>query len=654
MHYRFLLVIILFLLYVTPSAAQQHFCAYSTARQHHNNAGSYKTLSYDPRMDSYDVKYVKLDLRLDNLSTYIEGSVTTMAEAGDKGMDAYVFELTDDLTIDSIHFNGQPVSYRSEALKRIVELQQIQSPRSLFTVQVYYHGAPPHTDDFYTRGLRSIVSEEWGVSATFTLSEPYSAIDWWPCKQSLTDKIDSSDVWLTVPAGLRAGSNGILEQVTQLPEGFSRYEWKSRFPIDYYLISLAVSDYIDYSYYVHFDSSNDSMLFQNYIYNHPGIMESYKEEIDSTALMIRYFSGLFGRYPYWQEKYGHCLVPLGGGMEHQTMTTLGGFSSGLVAHELGHQWFGDYVTCGNWSDIWLNEGFATYIEYLYIDHFHGKEYAISKMKDMHHFARSEPEGSVYCYEPEDVSRLFNGDLTYNKGGSIVNSLRFIIGDDSLFYNMLRGYLDRYANSTATTEDFKKFVEQYSNLNLDTFFRQWIYGAGFPIYRAWWNQKGGEVYLLLQQTVSAPGSLPLFVTPLEIRLRGEKSDTTIRVYNDQPQQVYSFKWDQPVQELEIDPEYKILKRIEILGRDHSLTSVNGFDTTLFLVYPNPSSEYWTTEGLPQHCTLTLTDITGRTLWQGNNETSNSFPVDARLLAKGQYFLRIYKEGSADTVLKLVKF
>src|SRR5690606_17382451 len=156
-----------------------------------------------------------------------------------------------------------------------------------------------------------------------------------------------------------------------------------KYPIDYYLISASVANYTEYSYYAHFTGSNDSMLVQNYVYSNPQTLPFYKDQIDSVGLMIDYLSQLFGRYPFWKEKYGHCMVPIGGGMEHQTMTSLGDFPTTLTVHELGHQWFGDHVTCGSWQDIWLNEGFASYVEYLFAEHFWQPADAFAYMADKH-------------------------------------------------------------------------------------------------------------------------------------------------------------------------------------------------------------------------------------------------------------------------------
>eukprot|EP01030_Chromulinospumella_sphaerica_P015185 gene15185-14982_t len=163
--------------------------------------------------------------------------------------------------------------------------------------------------------------------------------------------------------------------------GRNRYEWKHRYPIDYYLVSASVARYVDYSFKMHLEGSADSMLIQNYVYDNPLTLPFFKNVIDSTGILVNYFSSIYGRYPFWKEKYGHCMAPLSGGMEHQTMTTLGYFQGWLVVHELGHQWFGDNVTCGTWRDIVMNEGFASYSEYLYYDKFYSHARALGEIVD---------------------------------------------------------------------------------------------------------------------------------------------------------------------------------------------------------------------------------------------------------------------------------
>ncbi len=493
-----------------------HKCAEVKQKIKHNRQA--RPTVEDVRENNYDVTYTHLDLNVNNLNTDISGMATTNAKVSATSMNEYVFELTQQLTIDSLKFNGTTLPVGGSGYARTVNLPSTLPQGTPFTVQIAYHGTPNSTAGFFDGGIQTQTSPTWGASCTFTVSESYASRDWWPVKQSLQDKIDSSDVWLTVGTGLKGGSNGVLQHVTNLPGNKFRYEWKNRNPIDYYLISLAVSTYADYSYYFHFDNSTDSMLVQNYVYDNPATLTYWKDNIDSTGLMINYLSGLFGRYPFWKEKYGHCMAPLGGGMEHQTMTTLGNFETSLIVHELGHQWFGDHVTCGTWGDIWLNEGFASYIEYLFESHFHGSDAAVTKMEDVHSSAMSAMDGSVYCTDTTDENRIFDSRLSYDKASAIIHTLRFVAGNDSLFFSMLKNYQIQFANGTATTDQFKTFVAGQYNQNMDVFFNQWIYGEGYPTISAKWNQINNQVAVVLSQITSEPSSVAYFATPIELKLQ----------------------------------------------------------------------------------------------------------------------------------------
>lgn len=606
----------------------------------------------DPLEENYDVKYVHLDLSLDNGSTDLKGIATTKALTT-VSMNEYAFELIGDYTIDSLKFNGtlRPVTLTGYVRK--VSLPAALPAGSLFKVQVYYHGTATSGGGFFDGGIRNQSSPSWGTDVTYTLSEAYAAKDWWPCKQSLQDKIDSSDVWLTIPSGLKGGSNGVLEGITSLAGGKVRYEWKNSNPIDYYLISLAVAPYVDYSYYVHFNGSTDSMLVQNYIYDNPLTLPEFQDVIDSTGPMINYFSGVYGRYPFWKEKYGHCMAPLGGGMEHQTMTTLGFFESSIVAHELGHQWFGDHVTCGTWSDIWLNEGFASYSEYLYEAYSSGAAAAASSMQGVHNEVLSAPDGSVYCTDTTDENRIFDNRLTYNKGSAVVHMLRFVAGNDTKFFNLLQHYQQQFANSTATTEQFKAFAATEYGQNMDTFFSQWVYGEGYPTYSAKWNQVGDQVVIRLSQTTAMPSSVALFVTPLQIRLGSGAGDTVVTVYNNAAVQNFSFTWNKTMTGMSVDPNNWILNKAGSMVKDNTLLSLEDAGILVCTVYPNPAVQRWTLDGLSPGCTVSLTDMSGRALWQGENKNKMSMDIDASSLATGMYLLHITDKEGRSQNKKLLK-
>lgn len=612
-----------------------------------------KTTVASPEEDRYDVKHVKLDVALTNINTQISGSVTTTAVVTDVVMPTYVFELASNMTIDSVKIDGVLRSWTSSGVVRTVLLPLPMPQNTIFRAQVWYRGTPGGGGGFFASGLNNATSPSWGAQATWSLSQPYNAHDWWPCKQSLQDKIDSSDVWMTVANTLKAGSNGVLRAVIPVQGGRSRYEWRHRYPIDYYLVSVATAPYIDYSFYVTFPNSTDSMLVQNYVYTNPATLNFWKTRIDSTAQMIQHFSELFGRYPFWQEKYGHCMAPLSGGMEHQTMTTQGNFNTELTVHELGHQWFGDAVTCGTWSDIWLNEGFASYCEYLFRERFQTPASARAKMQDVHDDVMSVATGTVYSPDTTDENRLFSSRLTYNKGSAVVHTLRFHVGNDTTFFSMLRLYQQQYAFKTATTEEFKRLAENYLGYDLDTFFDQWVYGEGYPRFSATWNQNGQDVVLRLSQTNANPGATPFFSTPLQVRLTSSAGDTTVRVYMNAATQTFEFPWTKAMTGLSFDPNNWLMNTVGTVSKDPSLVSVEGIGgAQAFTVHPNPTRDAWMVGGLQSGASLLLTDLAGRAIWQGSGGAQAAV-VPAALLPAGVYILRVQAAGGAAQSVRLVK-
>ncbi|MCS7073977.1 MAG: hypothetical protein NZ108_05885, partial [Bacteroidia bacterium] len=324
-----------------------HKCAHNriTALQRRSLASD----ELKTQMNRYDVTFYKLDVNLERTSAYISGNATIQAKSTVTALDTVAFELHDNMQIDSIKINGIPVSYDRNN-HGIYAYPSTPIPAGQFvTAQIFYKGdAAQGGSAAIGDGLSSRASQTWGNRVTWSLSQPYSAYEWWPCKQVLADKADSVHVFVTTDSSNKVGSNGILTAVVNLPNGKRRYEWKSRYPINYYLISVAVAQYIDYSFYANIPGV-PPVLVQNYIYNNPQTLPNFQQDIDETDDMMILLSQRFGTYPFWREKYGHCMAPFAGGMEHQTMTTQGFFERTLTAHELGHQWFGDNVTCASWQ-----------------------------------------------------------------------------------------------------------------------------------------------------------------------------------------------------------------------------------------------------------------------------------------------------------------
>ncbi len=615
-----------------------------------------RTTVADPAEDNYDVTYVKLDVAANNYSTSIGGNVTTRARAL-VSLSAYVFELDPVFTVDSVHINGMLRPLTTSGVVRSVAFASPLAAGSLFTARVFYHGAPPPGPVSPMQGINTLLDPYWNVPVTYTQSEPYTARDWWPCKQSLLDKIDSVDVWVTVPDTLKAGSNGLLQNVTHVDATHNRYEWKHRFPIDYYLISIAIANYTDHSYYMHFTGSSDSMLVQNYVY--PAMMgDPYSMGVlDSTGMMVDYFSTLYGRYPFWKEKYGHCIVHEWGAMEHQTMTTQG--SSALdvstVAHELGHQWWGDNVTCGTWRDITMNEGFATYSAALFEEHFHSPAAMYEMMNGAQATVKIEDSGTVYTVDTS-FGRVFSGRLSYAKGACVINMLRWVINDDAAFFSLLQSYQLNRKFGNGTIEDFKNTAKALlgttvNSINLDTFFHQWMYREGYPKYAVRWDQVGNDVYLRIDQGAAVPGSVPYFSLPVELTLHGATGDTTIRLLVNQPTQSFQLSWSKTMNNATVDPRHWLIYSLSAFVRDHTL-AIEDASLQAVRISPNPAKTNWVISDIPANSMLTLADMTGRLLWQTTN-TGAQLQVSTDQLAAGVYMLRVTTREGRSHVYKLVR-
>lgn len=634
--------------FATLNAQARHACADNRIRR--NPLAAAKTAIASPFLEQYDVKYVKLDLAMSHLNTDVSGNATTQAVVNAGGMGKYVFELSDKLTIDSFRFNGvkMPVLNISTDLKSVT-LPAPLSAGAAFSAQVFYHGTTLNGSGFFTHGLvHSALSS--GTNITFSLSDPDLAKEWWPCKQSLTDKIDSADLWFTVPAAAKAGSNGRLMNTTTLGSNV-RYEWKTCYPIEYYLISVAIAPYVDHSQVVHFSGSSDSMPVQHFVYDTASFMPLYGPAIDSTPQMVDYFSLLYGRFPFWKEKYGHCIAPLSGGMEHQTMTTLGAFTTPLIAHELGHEWWGDCVTYASWQDIWMSEGWAAYSEQLYVEKFWGAAAFKNYRTAVFNRVSGGAGGSVYVDDTTNVYRIFDSRLTYDKGAAVAHMLRYIAPSDNAFFSGLRAYQQKYAYGTATTDSFRAVMEAAYGRPLDTFFNQWIYAQGYPIYSGSWNQKGSDVYIQLNQNVSFPGSLNYFVMPLVLQLKSATGDTLVKVYFDATQQLYHFTWNRTMTDFVIDPNDDVVNRTGLIINDPTL-AVKSVNNGAINISPNPTTESWKVSGLVKGSHVKLVDASGRLVWQ-QDAAQQSLSISSRALPAGIYTLQIQTPDSAHTSYKLEK-
>ena len=599
---------------------------------------------------NYDLKYHRTEWRVDPDIFYIEGNITTYFTAGIDNFSEVIFDLNNALTVDSVLYQGSKIIFNHAE-----ELLKITLPASinlgdLDSLSVYYQGVPQTSDEAITQSTHA------NGSAITTLSEPYGSRDWWPTKMDLGDKVDSIDVIVTTPEQYRVASNGLLVSETQ--NGVLKtYHWKHRYPIATYLVAIGVTNYEVYSDFVEVGGKQLEIL--NYVY--PSSLATAKNQTPVTGDFIKLFSDLFGEYPFIDEKYGHAQFPPNfGGMEHQTMSFMGNFSYGLVAHELAHQWFGDKVTCDSWENIWLNEGFATYLTGLTYENGLGNVKFDDWLKDRIDYAASQPGGSIHVKDTTDIfGGIFNGRLSYTKGAVVLHMARWVVGDDNFFQGM-KNYLNdpELAYGHATTDDLQRHLEAVSGKDLTEFLNDWFYGEGYPTYTFAYEAKSdGKLSITANQTTSHT-SVDFFEMPLPfVATLANGKDTTFVFDHTSSGQTIEFQAEDFVKKIVFDPDHHILTK----STSSSTFLINGLDDELvkygITIFPNPTNSvvhinFDNEEN--KKFNIRIFDLKGAVFASPINKTAdNQMTVDISRLPAGIYVMQLV---SKDFVLskEIVKY
>jgi aminopeptidase N len=366
----------------------------------------------------------------------------------------------------------------------------------------------------------------------------------------------------------RVAGNGLLVLDQKMDDTTRIFHWKHRYPIATYLVATAITNYEEFNQYATFHNRTDSLLVQNYVF--PQSKTDLMRDAEPILPMLRLFDSLFGEYPFVREKYGHAQFTWGGGMEHQTMSFMVNFSFDLMAHELAHMWFGDKVTCGSWRDLWLNEGFATYLTALSYRYLKPRTEYLRIMREIRDAVTGVDDGSIFPKDTAQVNRLFSGRLTYNKAAFVLHMLKVKVGD-SAFYNACRKFLTGpRAYGFATTQDLQTLMEQESGQNLDTFFMRWYMGEGFPYLNINWIQKGPSMQVTVKQRPSHP-SVPFFQIPVPILFQGNNRDTLITLNPNKLEQTFSFSLPFAADTAQFDPNVDVLAKTSLGGmnQDNSI-------------------------------------------------------------------------------------
>jgi aminopeptidase N len=362
--------------------------------------------------------------------------------------------------------------------------------------------------------------------------------------------------------------------------------------------------------------------------------------------MIEVFEEWYGPYPFADEKYGHAETTFGGGMEHQTMSSMGASTVGLVSHELAHQWFGDEISPRTWPHLWLNEGFATFSELVYWEEraatYPGtyENYLTSR----YNTAKSA-SGTLVLEDTTSVNYMFSYSRVYAKGAVVLNMLRYVIGD-SLFKATLRTYAAdaQVEYGVASTNDFKRVAETVSGIDLDSFFDQWVVtGTGYPTYQlnSFWQPSAGGYTVwasVLQTQVMPQSNVYAFEMPLVIAVQTTAGEERFLVYNDQRTQNYQLFVSSEPTTVTIDPDKAILRTDNVAT---GMADNTPLPYPIRSLSPNPVSESMRLEfSVSGEVFLEVYDVAGRRVMDEVVFTSRGgvTVLDTSNLSSGVYFLR----------------
>jgi len=594
---------------------------------------------------NYDIKYHRIFLSPSFNDRQLQGQVTTYFVPS-QNISQMEFDFHSQMNVQSVSQRGNNLNFTQLNNRLIIHFSQNVTAGILDSLTINYSGNVPDT------GMGSyVVSAHNAIPLVWTLSEPYGARDWWPCKQDLTDKADSIDVILKYPKYanneiMQGVSNGLLTSESETTESGTLYKittWKHRYPIAAYLVAFAITNY---SLFSQTAGIHQSFPIDNYVF--PENLNFIQAQSGSFVPVMNYFEQKYGHYPFNNEKYGQIQFGWGGGMEHQTATFLVNFNRSLVAHELAHQWFGDAVTCGSWHDIWLNEGFATYSEALIHEQFDGQNSFDSWKNDANSFITSQPGGSVYVQDTTDIWRIFDSRLSYRKGAMVLNMLRLKLGDND-FFQGLQNYVNQKSFQYVLTADFQTVMENQSGENLTEFFNDWIYGEGFPTYQILVSQTAPHQYTVNVQQITSHNSVDFFEMPLPFIFTDDNGHSyEIMLNNTMNGENFNVNTGFEVTHVYFDPHHDIIKGP---GTLNLVLKNKIIQPDEIKIYPNPAQSLLNIKNntSSQILSLSILSIDGKTI---KNFINPGNSIDIKDLPAGTYQVELLT-GQGKFLQKIIK-
>ena len=531
-----------------------------------------KATIHQARERTYHVRHMQLVFDVNAADHSAKGVVTHYLTPLHEGMSEIVLDAGQNLKIGKCSIAGQEVKFKHEGGKLTLLPETALSVNEV-AVEIRYElpsskggnglmGAgglvwiDPRTDDPNRR------------PAFYTQGETETNHFWVPCYDFPNDKLTSETI-TTVPEGWTVIGNGVEGKTTRNAAAKTKtYRWKMNQVHSTYLLSLVAGE---------MDVLRSSWEGKPLIYASPkGTGDLLKTSFEHTPDMLSFYSKTFGvKYP-WPKYAQTCVPDFGGGMENVSATTMGIFLSdarsaknsnaSLTSHELGHQWFGDLVTCNDWGDTWLNEGFATYAETAYIEHLQGKDaYEQERVGNLRGYLN---EARRYK-RPESTQLYTTGDNmfdshTYNRGSLVLHMLRRELGDKA-FYTGIKNYLNKHAYQNVVTADFEEAMSAAGKRDLKPWFKQWVFSPGHPVLEYSWSYDSEKnVVLKVKQTQDTKEGTPLYNLPIKVALLNEadgKLNRMLSVTSDRAEQEFRIPVTIKPDTLLIDPEHDLLAEIK---------------------------------------------------------------------------------------------
>lgn len=521
-------------------------------------------VAHAPRTADFDVEHYALELALDPATQTIAGTCTVRLWPRIEGLAKVDLDLVG-LDVTAVRgVDGRALAFEQDEGSVEVELARPLATTEFAQFSIEYSGTPE-------RGLYFVGDEGRGPTHVYTQGECEDARYWFPCYDFPNDRA-TSEITVTLPPRWTSIAAGTRIDRQELDGGRVREHWAMNTPHPTYLVTLCAGEFtVSEARW-----QNVPLLFAV----PPKLAPLAEKTFEETDEVLTFFSDVTGfRYPY--PKYAQVCVDdfRFGGMENISATTLtddclrdelglrDGKTTGLIAHEAAHQWFGDLLTCADWSHIWLNEGFATYMELLYVEATQGADV-------FHERLRGTLEGylggdvgprrrpTVWNVYREPFDLFFDGQ-TYPGGALRLHHLRFVLGDE-LFFKGLREYVWSNAGRSVVTEDFQRAMERASGQDLEWFFRQWFYSKGYPEFSvSWkWDEDAKEIIVDVEQVQDgADGTPAVFRAPVEIAYGSDLEVQTVRVELSKRQDVFRLHATRPPEWVEFDPHLRMPRRAQ---------------------------------------------------------------------------------------------